>query len=226
MGRIAKAPDERRTELITAAQNLFYTQGYERTSVNDIVNDVGVAKGLFYYYFESKAAVLTAIVNGMYEEALVLMRPIIADESLTAIPKWNQAFGIVNSWKLARKDEVIAMNRVLASDQNVLLMTKLQEQSAASVAPVLAEIIEQGVREGVFDTPFGAESAAIILAIAQSARKPLTAVILNPAAYDDPAQAVWREVTAMQTAIERVLGAAAGTLPLSDFATIQAWFEE
>lgn len=226
MKRIAKAPDERRTELIEAAQKLFYEQGYERTSVKDIVNAVGVAKGLFYYYFESKAAVLTAIADEMQEQAMAFMRPIVADETLNAIPKWNQAFSIVNSWKLARKDEMIAMVRLLQSDQNVLLRTKLQERSLALLAPELAMIIVQGVREGVFDTPFGAESAAIVLGIFQTVRNPLTDVLLNPADYDDPAQTMWREITAVQTAIERVLGAAAGTLPLADFATIQAWFEE
>ncbi len=49
MARIVKAPDERRTEFIETAQALFYTKGYERTSVNDIIEAVGVSKGAFYY---------------------------------------------------------------------------------------------------------------------------------------------------------------------------------
>jgi hypothetical protein len=47
MTRIVKAPDERRSELIATAQQLFYTKGYERTSVSDIVKAVGVAQGTF-----------------------------------------------------------------------------------------------------------------------------------------------------------------------------------
>ena len=37
MTRIVKAPDERRSELIACAQELFYSKGYEGTSVRDIV---------------------------------------------------------------------------------------------------------------------------------------------------------------------------------------------
>jgi len=57
MTRIVKAPDVRRSELIACAQRLFYSKGYENTSVSDIVNEVGVAKGTFYYYFKSKQAI-------------------------------------------------------------------------------------------------------------------------------------------------------------------------
>lgn len=67
MTRITKAPDERRMELFNAAQALFFTKGYEKTSVKDIVKQVGVAKGLFYYYFESKQALLEALGVAMSE---------------------------------------------------------------------------------------------------------------------------------------------------------------
>lgn len=50
MARTTKEPEERRRELIACAQTLFYTKGYEGTSVSDIVNAVGVAQGTFYYY--------------------------------------------------------------------------------------------------------------------------------------------------------------------------------
>ncbi len=63
MPRISKSPDERRSELVAAAQQLFYTKGYERTSVSDIVKAVGVAQGTFYYYFGSKQAILGALVT-------------------------------------------------------------------------------------------------------------------------------------------------------------------
>jgi len=58
MPRIVKSPDERRSELVAAAQQLFYTKCHERTTVSDIVKAVGIAQGTFYYYFGSKQAIL------------------------------------------------------------------------------------------------------------------------------------------------------------------------
>ena len=52
--RISKRPEERREEFLDAAQALFYEQGIEATNVQQIVKRVGVAQGLYYYYFQSK----------------------------------------------------------------------------------------------------------------------------------------------------------------------------
>ena len=81
MTRIVKAPDERRSELIATAQQLFYTTGYERTSVNDIVKAVGVAQGTFYYYFDSKQAILEALVAELTAQQHVLFQDIVTDET-------------------------------------------------------------------------------------------------------------------------------------------------
>ena len=54
MMRISKSPQERKQEIIEAALELFMSQGYEKTSIAMIVERVGVAQGLFYYYFKSK----------------------------------------------------------------------------------------------------------------------------------------------------------------------------
>ena len=91
MARTVKSPDERRNELIDAAQQLFYTKGYESTSVSDIVKAVGVAHGTFYYFQDSKLAVVEAIVESrrLYKSQAVL-HTIVADETLSAIVKWQR----------------------------------------------------------------------------------------------------------------------------------------
>ena len=84
MARIVKVPDERRSELVATAQQLFYTKGYERTSISDIVKAVGVAQGTFYYYFDSKTAVLEAIITQIMHEIHNNPQATTADKSLTA----------------------------------------------------------------------------------------------------------------------------------------------
>lgn len=53
----------RRTQLIQSAIQLFANNGYHQTSISDIVNDVGVGKGVFYWYFESKDALFLEILK-------------------------------------------------------------------------------------------------------------------------------------------------------------------
>ena len=108
LARIAKSPDERRHELIACAQKLFYSKGYERTTVGDIVDELGVAKGTFYYYFDSKLAILEAMVDEMIGQSVALLHKIVADETLPVLEKWARAFQVVAAWKAERKAELLA----------------------------------------------------------------------------------------------------------------------
>ena len=54
MTRIIKEADERRNEILDAAETLITEKGYSKTTIIDILNQVGIAKGTFYYYFKSK----------------------------------------------------------------------------------------------------------------------------------------------------------------------------
>jgi AcrR family transcriptional regulator len=226
MARIVKKPDERRSELIACAQKLFYSRGYESTSVRDIVDEVGVAKGTFYYYFDSKTAVLEAVVDELIAQAQAILQEIVADETLAAIPKWIQAFQVVGNWKIERKDEWIALLRLLQKDENVLLQYKMWMQATQVLSPELAKIIAQGVEEGVFETESIQDAVEIALAIARGVRDTIYDTLLNPNRYDDPAALAWRKITAVQTAIERVLGAPPGSLPIIDEQSLAAWFKD
>jgi AcrR family transcriptional regulator len=226
MTRIVKAPDERRSELIATAQQLFHTKGYERTSVSDIVKAVGVAQGTFYYYFDSKQAILEAVVAELIAQTQAILQEIVADETLAAIPKWIQAFQVVNNWKIERKDEMIALLRLLHRDENVLLQYKMRMQATQVLSSELAKIAAQGVEEGVFETESIQDSVEIALAIMQSFGDTIYNTLLNPDRYDDPAALAWRKLASVQTAMERVLNAPPGSLPLIDEQTLAAWFED
>jgi AcrR family transcriptional regulator len=225
MTRIVKAPDERRSELIATAQRLFYTKGYERTSVSDIVKAVGVAQGTFYYYFDSKPAVLEAVVAELIAQEQALLQEIVADETLTAISKWKQAIRVVGDWKIERKEEMIETASLLMRDENVLLRHRLRPQAAQMVSREFAKIIAQGIEEGVFTTQFVQESAEIVFAIGKTLNETLVELLLNSDKYNNPTTLARRKIMATQTAIERVLGATPGSLPIDEQA-LAAWFED
>lgn len=224
--RTVKAPEERRSELIAAAQQLFYTRGYERTSVNDIVKAVGVAQGTFYYYFDSKAAVLEALIATLVEQAREVFVAIAADPALPAIPKWQQAIQVSTGWKLERKEQMLAVNRMLAMDENIRLRHKLIAEQSKVVAAELAPIIAQGVDEGVFDVARIPETAELVMALIFSLSDTMSALILNPDADDAQLAETLRHIDAVQTGIERLLGAPPGSLPLIDEEALRAWLVE
>lgn len=67
---IPKNPEERKDEIIQTAKRLFSERGYKATQVKDIVSEVGVAQGLFYYYFKSKEEVMEAVAEDYADKIL------------------------------------------------------------------------------------------------------------------------------------------------------------
>ena len=61
--RIVKEAEERRNEILDAAERLFSGKGYNHTTINHILDEVQIAKGTFYYYFKSKEEVMDAIID-------------------------------------------------------------------------------------------------------------------------------------------------------------------
>ncbi len=68
--RITKDPEERKQEILDTAMKLFYEKGYEKTSITDIANTIGIAQGLCYRYFPSKESLFDHAID-RYAQQLV-----------------------------------------------------------------------------------------------------------------------------------------------------------
>lgn len=90
---MAKTKEERRNEIIETAGKLFEEKGYEQTQVQDIVNEIGVAKGLFYYYFKSKDEVMEELAD-RYADAIIDAVNKLIDKDITTFNKLNRIFQI------------------------------------------------------------------------------------------------------------------------------------
>ncbi len=66
----AKKADDRRKKIIENASRIFSEKGYRGTTVDDVVQATGIAKGTFYLYFESKEELLIEVIKNLIEETL------------------------------------------------------------------------------------------------------------------------------------------------------------
>lgn len=78
--RIVKQPDERKSEIIKTAGRLFLQKGVHNTKISKIVETIGVAKGLFYYYFKSKDDVISAVIEHFISELDVVLSNILSSD--------------------------------------------------------------------------------------------------------------------------------------------------
>ena len=63
MSRIVKKPEERKKEIVAAARQLFLEKEYEKTSMRDIIEHLGIAKGTIYHYYNSKENLLDDVIQ-------------------------------------------------------------------------------------------------------------------------------------------------------------------
>lgn len=80
MTRISKAPEVRKQEILDAAMKLFYTKGYEATSMADIAKEINVVQGLCYRYFKSKQQLFETAMDQYVEECGQKFLTIICDD--------------------------------------------------------------------------------------------------------------------------------------------------
>jgi AcrR family transcriptional regulator len=75
MARTPKVVEDRREQIIDAAMRVFAQKGFIRATNKDIAREAGITPGLIYYYFESKEALLTAILETRSPFQLVASLP-------------------------------------------------------------------------------------------------------------------------------------------------------
>lgn len=228
MARTVKEYDERYTEFLDVGQRLFYQKGYEQTSVQDIIGEIGVAKGLFYYYFSSKTDLLDAVIERMASQILASLQPMIDDPTCNAPAKFDQFFQRTHSWKLSNREFLIDVMGVLYSDENTLLRTKILAATMPIVVPQLARIIRQGIAEGVYDVAYPEESAEIVMELGQAMALPIANLLLHGppdgVEREEALQALERRMQAYERGIERILGAADGSICIVKPELLRAWF--
>ncbi len=145
MARRRRGTEERRAAILEAARTLFVREGFAEVSVSRVVRAVGVAQGTFYYYFESKEAVLDALVAAHLDEVAARLAFLAADPGSDP----RQA---VEAMVRAELDHGAERMRELGAIRGADARTKLLAGTVQSLAPVYAGVIERGLRAGLFRT--------------------------------------------------------------------------
>jgi len=212
MARSIKKHDERKTEFLDTAQELFFTKGYEQTAVETIINKMGLSKGTFYYYFKSKEDLLDVLVERLSEKILAEVKKIVDREDLDAITKLNRSYAVTRSVKLENLELLKVLLKVLYDDKNILFRFKIYRSSVEILAPEYNKIIRQGIKEKVFNTPYPEEAARLIFEIAYTFSERIPSLILGSDKNLKNLDKAEKEFKVYENAIERIIGAEEGTV--------------
>lgn len=159
MARIAKDPEERKNEILDAARDLFLEKGIENTSVNDIVKKVGVAKGLFYYYFKSKGELINALFERFIDTFREQIKHTVEDTKLEPMEKLQIIFKSIFAFHKVNG----RMVSFFYDEKNAMYSFKLLMKVIEEFTDLFKKLIMEGINKGCFDTVYPIETAQVLL---------------------------------------------------------------
>jgi AcrR family transcriptional regulator len=216
----------KRNQILDAAQRLVYTKGYERMTLQDILAELQISSGAFYHYFDSKPAVLEAFIERIRQETEKPLLPIIHDPHLSAIEKFQGFFDTLDRLRIAHKAVVVTLGRVWYTDDNALVRQKVDEAVRQQRAPLLNEIVRQGIREGAFTIAYPDQAGDVILSLLQGMGNAHAKLLLSLDQEPDEQRSIETSVAihaVYMDAIERVLGVPPHSFYRVDAEAVNVW---
>ena len=154
-----KKGERRKQELLQIAYRMFLQKGYEETSVDEIIAQAGIAKGTYYYYFETKEQMLEEVIGMMIGQEMQAAEQILQ----TDLPVPQKIVGIITSLRPAPAESPI--EEALMKPENIIMHGKIQKKLIESVTPLLSEVVEEGIAEGIFACDHIPERVRMLLII-------------------------------------------------------------
>lgn len=162
MGRIVKKPEIRKAELVRTARAIFETRGYDKTTMQDVMDNLGIAKGTIYHYFKSKDELLVAVIESIVDEGVEQMERMIDQSSGNALEKIRMLVAAGN--KVERNREMMEQ---MYRPGSLGMYTRIVIGTLYKQARLFARLVEQGCAEGTFKTDTPLETTEFLLTAIQ-----------------------------------------------------------
>ena len=197
--RVVKEAAERRNEILDAAEELFVTKGYDKTSTNDILDKVKIARGTLYYHFKSKEDILNAMIDRINSSLIARAEAVAKDKS---VPIVERIVMTISSLRVNTDigNEIITL---VHKPQNALMHQKMQKSLVEGVLPIVTDLVNEGNKEGIFDVKYPKETTEMLI---------LYSTIAFDDDYDESPESSKKRIIAFLINTERLLGAKEGSL--------------
>ncbi len=187
-----KKGERRKQELLQIAYRMFISRGYENTSVDEIIEEADIAKGTYYYYFETKEQMLEEVIGMMIDQEMEAAGRILQAE----IPVPQKIIGMISSLRPTQEERPI--EGALMQPENIVMHEKIRKKIVEMAVPLLSKVVEEGIGQGIFACDNIAERVRMLLVISSST--------FDEGCYTE------RDIEVFIDMTEKLLGAESGTM--------------
>jgi AcrR family transcriptional regulator len=199
----------------TVALDLFYTRGYENTSVQMIINAIGISKGAFYHYFSSKADVIESIASSYIGGLHKMTSEVRNNHALSAIEKLNKLLFNAQQYRIEKLVEMKKMFLLMKGESNLIFRERMIEKTIINIVPEYEKILIQGIEEGTIHTGYPHECAELIMRWGTYYRNKIFELILSERTEENVNQ-IYHLSYFVQDFLERLLGLEKGKFEVAN----------
>lgn len=144
--------------ILDVAEKMFIEQGFDQTSIAQILDATQIAKGTLYYYFTSKEEIMDAIIERWIDRSFEQVRIWVERRQLPILERLMGALASLNM----QKDGQELLDH-LHAPQNALLHEKTNQILLSKVPEILYPLFQEGFQTGEMQTTYPYESIEMML---------------------------------------------------------------
>lgn len=153
-----KYPELTVEKILEVSQRLFLEKGYEQTTIQDIVDNLGgLTKGAVYHHFKSKEEIINALGDKMF----------LSNNPFNVVKEQNELNGLQKIQKAMMLNQEDSERATLSKNmipllENPRILAGMIESQRKYLSPEFYELIEEGIEDGSISTEYPKELAEIL----------------------------------------------------------------
>ena len=211
-----KKGELKRSSILETAERLFFEKGYEQTSIQDILDALSMSKGGFYHHFASKEAILSEICEKRVVASLSQMKWELFGANAGPVEKLNLLLRKVNLFEREETAFVALLLKVGYVDGDVRIRDRIRSAVIAQLAPLVNDVIVEGIKSGDFFTRNLGQVGSIVLGIVADNDDYACRVLAAEADSPECVIDIANRLNACRDAVEMLLSAPFGSVVLFD----------
>ena len=154
-------PKQAIENIITISAKLFAEKGYDKTSMQDIADAVGMSKGGIFHHFSSKEDIFNAVMERQFEQITETVKKWLDDmHGLTAKEKLR---GLIKRNLMDEKIIKESGNMISSAAESPQIILAFTQDNVKKLAPIIADVIREGIEDRSISTAFPNECAEVLL---------------------------------------------------------------
>lgn len=219
-----KKGDLKRAQILDAAEKLFFERGYDRTSVQDILDVLGMSKGGFYHYFDAKDSVLRAVSERRAQARFERLAAELRDGRRSPVDKLNLLLGMANLFQAEDAPFAALLIKLCYVEGDAAMRDHRRRVLLDGLTPRMDEVIGEGMADGSFHSRHPLEVGRLLMLLACDVNDEVCALLAAEPDNPDAMLRLLELLNAWRDSAESLIGAPFGSLQLFDAGQmIGAW---